>query len=391
MNIICHAFPAWEGNYVKSTVELMKCVALRHRVLYVDYAYTWTDVFKSMMGKSAASWRRILGLETRLRAVDLPSGASLHVLTLPPMLPVNFLKNPRLYDAVNRINGWLVRSSIQHAQRQINMKVPVIVNAFNPGFGLQVAGHLNESRLIYYCYDEISAAQWAGKHGARLERDFSKKCDAIAVTSEGLLRNKLSLHPHLYLVKNGVDIDLFSRPITATDLPEIPDLKAGQKVIGYLGSVDDRLDFDLLERLFATQAHSQLVFVGRVQSEAIRQRLSRHPNVLLAGAFPPEALPGWVQRMDVCLIPFVKNQFTAGIYPLKVNEYLACGKPVVSTQFADLGDFEQIISIADNGEDFIELVNQALVPAPKAESDRRRAFATANSWSARAMDLERFF
>ena len=61
MDIICIAFPAWEGNYLKSTVQLMKELALSQRVLYVDYAYTWKDFIQSIRGKNFASWQRMIG------------------------------------------------------------------------------------------------------------------------------------------------------------------------------------------------------------------------------------------------------------------------------------------------------------------------------------------
>ncbi|MCY7328431.1 MAG: hypothetical protein LH618_07785, partial [Saprospiraceae bacterium] len=278
MDIICHAFPAWEGNYLKSTVELMKCLAARHRVLYVDYAYKWTDFFKSLWGKSTASWQRMLGWAPRLRRVTLENGAAIQVLTLPPVLPSNFLHSPRLHDAINRFNGLFIRYSVRRAQSQLAIQQPVVVNAFNPGFGLLLAGRLRESRLVYYCYDEIGAATWAGRHGARLEREFLQKCDGVAVSSSGLLRSKSALHDRVSLVKNGVDFELFQREIPVDDLPIVPDLLVGQPVVGYLGSVDDRLDFELLERLFVTFPQYRFLFVGRVQSDAIRQRLTRHPN-----------------------------------------------------------------------------------------------------------------
>lgn len=390
MDIICHAFPAWEGNYVKSTVELMKAAAHQgHRVLYVDYAYTWTDFVKSLLGKGHASWRRMLGLQPRLRREGMGDTAP-YVLTLPPVLPANFLKNPRLHDAVNRWNSFFVGRHIRRATRSLDMDAPTVVNAFNPGFGTHLAGKLGEKRLVYYCYDEIGAANWAGRHGARLEQQLVQQCDAVIVSSEGLQQKQQARHDSVFVVKNGVDADLFFADIPADQLPEVPSHQPGEKIVGYLGSVDDRLDFDLLERLFRQFSDARFVFVGRVQNESVRARLVAFPNVFLAGAYPPAALPGWVARMDVCLIPFVKNEFTAGIYPLKINEYLAAGKPVVSTHFAPLGEFSGIATIADTPEIFEGGVGAALRESNQQEADalpvkeQRRAFARQNSWAERA-------
>lgn len=384
MNIVCHAFPAWDGNYVKSTVELMKAAAAQgHRILYVDYAYTWTDFFKGILGKSRVPWRRMLGLAPRLRAER-----GLHILSLPPVLPSNFLKNPRWHDVIDRLNSIWVGRCIRRATRRLGMEGATVVNAFNPSFGVHLAGRLGERRLVYYCYDEIGAAAWAGRHGARLERRFLEQCDAVVVSSEGLRDKQSARHPCVFTVKNGVDAALFCAEVPQTALPAIPNLAHGQPVIGYLGTVDNRLDIDLLEGLFRRFSHAKFVFVGRVQEGPLRSRLAAFPNVFLAGAHAPAALPGWVARMDVCLIPFVKNEFTAGIYPLKINEYLAAGKPVVSTNFAPLADFSGIVAIADTAEAFEKSVAEALRPcAPdiaQTAVSRRRAFALGNDWSEKA-------
>jgi glycosyltransferase involved in cell wall biosynthesis len=119
----------------------------------------------------------------------------------------------------------------------------------------------------------------------------------------------------------------------------------------------------------------------------------------MKGSQPPQTLPNWVAQFDVCLIPFLKNDLTAGIYPLKINEYLACGKPVVATRFSDLSDFEEVVDIADTSEEFIILVKKVLGESrPKNQSNKhannddiphetrkkRIAFARQNSWENRA-------
>ncbi|MFN4255968.1 MAG: glycosyltransferase [Saprospiraceae bacterium] len=402
--IVCHAFPAWDGDYLKSTVQLMRQLALRRKVLYVDYAYTWKDFFKSLTGRGHASWRRMLGLQNPLRKIELPDPkttsqpvnqstnqpiGSLHVLTLPPVLPTNFLRNPRLYDWANALNVKWLRGRIRTAMHTLGIEKPVVVNAFNPAFGLHLVGELGEKQLIYYCYDEIGAAKWAKNHGARLERQFIPKCDAVVVSSAGLLRRKSPLHPRTVLVKNGVDFDLFSREVAPADLPEIPGRTANQPVIGYLGSVDERLDYQLIESLARLLPKAMFVFVGRVQTSAESERIRLLPNVFFAGPKPPETLPAWVQTFDVCLIPFVKNELTAGIYPLKINEYLAAGKPVIATPFADLSDFEGIISVANDVDSFIRAIEKYILENAPRERARRVFFAGKNSWAARGTEFER--
>jgi glycosyltransferase involved in cell wall biosynthesis len=382
MQIVCHAFPAWDGNYLKSTVELMKRMAERgHQVLYVDYAYTWKDFFT----QPPAARMRMLGLQARIRCIPVTGTGTLQVLTLPPVFPSNFLKQPSLFDFVNRLNSVFMLRAIKSAMARLKFHQPVVINAFNPSFGVHLAGKLQERLLLYYCYDEISAANWAGKHGPRLEKQFIQVCDVVVCSSEGLQNKLAAQHPNVQVVKNGVDFNQFFHKLPEEMLPPIPGKTPGQKVIGYLGSVDDRLDFALLESQFRRFSDTLFVFVGRVQEVSIQQKLLAFSNVYLAGAFPATDLQGWVQQMDVCLIPFVKNKFTAGIYPLKINEYLAAGKPVVSTRFAPLQEFEEIVFLTETAQ-FGDAIQQALDSGEKTEYQE---FARKNDWMARAEQLEK--
>jgi glycosyltransferase involved in cell wall biosynthesis len=393
-DIICLAFPAWEGNYLKSTVQLMKELAINNSVLYVDYAYTWKDFFNSLRGKGFASWQRMLGLKPRLRREILDNGAAISILTLPPVIPTNFIKNPKLFDKINSLNAYFMEQTIKKAQLNLGMTASLtltssshsgvtVINAFNPVFGVHLAGKFGEKQLIYYCYDEISAANWANRHGARLENRFIKMVDRVVVTSQGLFDKKSKLHDQCDLIKNGVDFDLFSVENRAAEPIEMIGPPQYEKTVGYLGSVDERLDYDLIETVIRTTPQYQYLFVGRVTTKTYENRLKQYSNVVLSGPQPPLILPTWVQKFDVCWIPFIKNELTAGIYPLKINEYLAAGKPVVSTLFSDLSDFDNIISVAHNAKEFLSgfhLNNQTIA--------QRKAFAAQNAWRARAEALE---
>ena len=378
-DIVCVAFPAWKGNYLKSTVQLMTELALHgHHVLYVNYAFTWKDFILSLFGKGYISWKRLAGVKSRLSIMPLDNGAEIHLLTLPPILPINFIKTPKLYDAISSINSFFIKRSILKAMDSVGMTSPTVVNAFNPTVGNALVSQLNESKLIYYCYDDIGSARWASRHGKRLEDDFIKKADTVIVTSQGLFDKKSKENPNCFLIKNGVDFNLFSKK--SSDLPQVL-LESDKKTIGYLGSVDERVDYDLLEKLISTTPQYNYVFVGRVTQSAYEKRLLVFPNVQMMGSQPPPTLPAWVQKFDVCLIPFLKNELTAGIYPLKINEYLAAGKPVVSTRFANLSDFETVVNIADDDDAFVKFVHKEF---SSTDAARFRHFASQNSWSARS-------
>jgi glycosyltransferase involved in cell wall biosynthesis len=140
---------------------------------------------------------------------------------------------------------------------------------------------------------------------------------------------------------------------------------------------------DLVTRLIETHPEWRYRFVGRVTAPSVR-RLDRYEHVTLTGPKPPEALPDEMRRMDVGLIPFVRNDFTRCIYPLKANEYLAAAKPVVATAFADLSDFAGLIEVVPPGDALAPAVERALASDTPPMRGRRRRKAEANTWTRRA-------
>lgn len=378
-DIVCLTMTTWEGDYMKTIVHMMSQLAKNHRVLFVDYPFTWKDVATSALGKSNAPVKRMLGTNKRLRTLQTRHGEVYH-LTLPPTLPINWISNQKIYQTLNDLQSNLIKASITNAMDQLGFESPIVINAFNPLIGLPLAGKLGESKLIYYCYDEIRAAEWCGKHGGSLEDEFLKKVDKVIVTSEGLLESKSKTHSDVTLVKNGVDFDLFHQAFN----PE----KKQKKVIGYVGSIDFRLDYELLETLIRSFPHCDFHFVGRITEPLKQKRLDLHENVTFMGAKQPNEIPQYLSEFDVGIIPFAKNEFTKNIYPLKINEYLAAGLPVVSTDFAPLSDFEEFVSIATEADAFTQKLQDELTLDTVNLAQLRIAMAKKNDWSARATQVE---
>ena len=296
-------------------------------------------------------------------------------------MPVNFLDSPTVFDRLNEWNASRAARAILSALKKLGWEQPSVINAFNPALGNMLAGALNESLLVYYCYDEISAAPWIARHGTSHERSFLKRADLTIVSSAGLYGAKFGLATNCALVKNGVDLTLFKSTGTRPDdLPRQP-------IMGYLGTVDDRLDFELLEALARAYPTCALVFVGRVLATEKAALLGKLPNVYLLGSRPVSMLGDYLAAFELGLIPFVKNILTAGIYPLKINEYLALALPVVATDFADLKDFAAYTSVGKTTPEFVAAVGEMLAAGKEAGSRARREFAQQNSWTGRALEM----
>ena len=374
--ILCLALPAWEGNYTKSTVELMKAVSDTVPVLYIDYAFTWKDVVMALLGKKPGlPIKKVLGLSSRLRK---PS-TNLTVWSLPPLLPINGLPKGGVFDALHRINERIVRHSLLRAVKAWGQQKFAALNACQPLYAKTMQS-IGAQRILYYCYDEIGAANWTERHVARFEAEALKIADGLICSGSQLLAQKRQPDQPGVQIPNGVDaIFLNEERAVATS--------ADRPVIGYVGSLDERIDLELLENVVRALPEYDFSFTGRVQDELISNRLSRYSNVHFNAPIAYHALPERMRHFSVGIIPFLRNNLTNGIYPMKVNEYLALGLPVVSTSFGDMPQLATWANLTDDAESFAAAL-RAVVSSDNVEKmAQRKAFARNQTWQARAQQL----
>lgn len=381
-NILCLSSTEWGGDYIKATVELMKELCTQNKLLFVNSPYTMKDLYDGLRGRKQVELARAFGLKSRINTITLPNGGTVHLFTPPPSITINFLPPGFIYQTLLRFNGWNLRVTAARALKKLGMRDKLInFVAFNQGMGVTTGRRFGEHSLIYHCYDEIRGAHpWLQKHGIALEERFMKMADGVIVTSKGLYEAKKDRCRACYIVKNAVNIDLFSEGFH-TDIEQ-------QKVVGYVGTIDERLDYELLINLANKMPDTQFVFVGRVTTDFNEEKeLSECPNVTLTGAKLPHELPGYLKTFSAGIIPFVKSDFTKGIYPMKINEYLAAGLPVISTDFSNLDDFEGIIQITGDKDEFLNHLQTELVTDTPEKRDGRLAVAKQNTWTVRAGEL----
>jgi glycosyltransferase involved in cell wall biosynthesis len=379
-NILCIANPSWEADYSSTTVELMRVLGTRNRILYVDNSYTWKDIVSSLFNKKRLPYSKILGFTSRVKNVQSDPAGEIFLLYPPVTIPVNFLKAGVIFNWLSSYNGWLVRTTIKRYLRLLRMEDQVInFTSFNPSVGLYTGKRLGESVVIYHCYDEIGAANWLRKHGPAQERRFAKLADATIVTSQWLLETKRNIAKNVFLVKNAANVDLFYQAFKSDVLET--------KIIGFIGSIDERLDFDLLEYVISSLNQHQFIFIGRIIDKVNAAKIGQHPNVKF---IPPQRLvelPQYVRTFSAGIIPFVRNEFTKGIYPLKINEYLAAGLPVVTTDFSYLEEFKNVVSITSGKESFKDALTIELAQDSVEKMQSRWEHARSNSWINRATEL----
>lgn len=381
-NIICLSSTEWHGDYIKATVELMKELAIQNQILFVNSPYTFKDLFDGLRGKRRIELARAFGLKNRAYELQLTNGGKVQIFTPPPTFSINFLPEGFIYQTILKFNGWVLRFTAKKALRRLGMTDDLInFVAFNQGMGVTTGRRFGEKTLIYHCYDEIRGAHsWLQKHGVALEERLLKMVDGTIVTSRGLYEAKKDKCKACYVVKNAVNIDLFSQGFQADVKPE--------KVVGYIGTIDERLDYDLLVHLLESMPDTKFVFVGRVTTDFEEEAvLKKYPNAIFTGAKKPDELPGLLKTFSTGIIPFVKSDFTKGIYPMKINEYLAAGLPVISTDFSYLDDFADVIRITGDKTAFLQYLQNELATDTPEKRYARLDIARQNTWAVRADEL----
>lgn len=375
-DIVCISNTSWFGKYAKSTVLLLERLAKNNRVLFVEHHYTLADIWYTLRGRQQAPVHQMMGFSPRLHEIETVVGSKLYRLVLPPSIPVFFLKNEKRFARFFRFNTSVYRRVLKKQLRRLGMDRPLVITAYNPFYGLAMLHKLNERAHIYYCYDGVEPSYY-GQRIFRYEEEFSRQADAVICSSDFLREGKRALNANTYVVKNGVNFPLFNR-YAKTKLH-----RRERKKVGFIGSLDPRFDIDTVEYAVQQLPDYDFEFTGDMRNRQMRNRLEHYPNVSFFDPVLPEQVPPLLSRYDLGIIPYLMNEVNKNIYPLKINEFLAVGVPVVMTAFADLPEFRGLVIAAENKEDFVQGLRQAAREDSEELINRRTEFARANSWDER--------
>lgn len=387
-DIIILTMSRWDGQYSSAILSLAKEFAKRNRVFYIDHPFTIKDFITRHSSREIQSRRNALLIGRNI--FKTPEGFPEKFTAVTPklVLPVNFLPEGKFYDFFSGINDRIVFGAIRQAINEFGIKKFLFINSFNPFYGRFFPADFNPELFVYQTRDDISQAKYAAKHGVRLENKQVEKADLVFATSKELTKAKASVNPNTFHLPNAADVELF-RIARNRDLPKPAEL-AGRtgKVILYMGNIGwARIDFPLLRKIALANKEWNLLLVGPTDSEEhIKIGLDKMSNVIFAGPRKLNELPAYVAHSDCTLIPFQCNTLTKSIYPLKINEYLAAGKPVVVTGFSeDLNDFREVVYIAGSHEEFLKLIEKSLQEDSPKLQELRIKVAEGNSWTGRVM------
>lgn len=372
-NIICFSSIDWDFIW-QGHQEIMSTLAQSHnRVLFVENTGVRRVVLSDLprLLKRIANWRKGIGGIRREQK-------NLYVYS-PIVLPFPYSKFSRW------INSFVISRNIKRWMRTMDFDEPIAWVFLPTGTVLSVLRKMSIKLLLYYCIDDFSKSSKFARRIVRTEKELLEKADIVFATSEQLYQKSKKYNRNVFSFPFGVNLENF-KPSVSESMgrpEELVNLK--DPIIGYIGGIHRWIDQELIKETARRHPDCNFVFVGPIQIDI--KELSQERNIFFLGQKPREKLPQYVHYFSVCLIPYQITPYTGNVYPTKLNEYLALGKPVLSTPLPEIVSFNQangnIIKIAKTAEEFSRQLGRMIHDGVDNMDEIRQRIETAikNGWS----------
>jgi len=310
---------------------------------------------------------------------------------------------PRIHRAVPRLPS-VLRSQSTASERLVKHLVQEILGPagrlhsefqnpiqwfYTPLPAPTMLGAFNEIGVVYDCMDELSQFAFAPGELVERERQLLAVADVVFTGGRRLFEAKSRLHDNVHYFGCGVDSEHFAQALSP-QTPVAPALRdAPRPVLGYVGVVDERLDYDLIAYLADRMPQATIAMVGPVVKVDMAA-LPRRDNVVWLGQQDYADLPSFLKGFDVALMPFALNRATEYINPTKTLEYMAAGRAIVSTAVPDVvHNFTPIVSIGGSHRSFLDAVQLAVAEPDLQLVEMGRRRARAASWESVATEMSR--
>lgn len=368
-SIICFAND-WDSDPT-SKHQIMRILSRSNKILWVNSismrrpTLTGSDVRRI--------WTKIKGWFQGLKRVN----ENLYHFT-PIVLPFPSSKAARI------INKYLLKISLGYYIRKLKMR-DVQLWTFLPNV-VEWVGSLGENIIIYYCVDEWSKFSFMdGKAMREFEIKLLKKADLVITSAEHLYQDKSKFNHETHLVTHGVDYDYFSK-VLSNNIPIAEDIKDIKKpIIGFFGLIHEWIDLDLIEMIATTHPEWSVVLIGKASVDI--KRLRQYNNIHFLGQKPYGGLINYCKAFDIGLIPFLINEMTINVNPIKLREYLAAGIPTVSTPLPEVKRYNNLVEIGYTHEEVIKKIDGLLKEESYEKKYMRSRKMMQETWERKIEDI----
>ncbi len=245
-----------------------------------------------------------------------------------------------------------------------------------------VIDNFKSNYIVYDMMDLYSGFPDAKLEIVQWEEELLESSDLVITTADSLYDFAKRFNSNVVKIKNGCDLSNFEN-IKENGL--LDSLKK-KPIVGYYGAITEWVDFEALKYVVKKNRDKYFVFLGSIDTNRAR-KLYFCRNVYFLGEVKHSELGGYLAYFDVCTIPFVLNDLIKSTNPVKFYEYISVGKPVVSSRFPELVQYEDICYLYDSKEEFDELIQKALESDSKDVIEKRKEVAQENTWNERVEEV----
>ena len=378
-NIIILSQQNWDSVIGTNPRNMAKEFALHNRGLYVNMPLDINTVLRERQEPIVRKRLRVLlGKAKHLDQVE----PSVWVLTTRILLlSANWLPSKKLFSLANQLNTRLLARSIREAARSVGFDTFYLLQDGLIYPGLPLKQLLKPIQYIYNIRDYVLGVPYFKRHGPWLEAATIKQADVITANSDYLRNYSLQYNKQSYTIGQGCVLGQYRAEAAHALPPDLAAVPAPRLVYtGYLTAL--RLDLDLLLAIARQRPAWSLVLIGPQDEAFRRSALHQLPNVFFLGPKPPAQLAAYLHHGQVCLNPQLLNELTIGNYPLKIDEYLAMGRPVVATRTRTMSLFADHVYLAHGTQQWLQALQKALREASQQRSAAQIAFAKSHTWEA---------
>jgi glycosyltransferase involved in cell wall biosynthesis len=362
-DIVCIAQSSWNGVWARPQ-QLMSRFARHHRVLFIRPI----SIAHLLTNPSERHWKPFEWV-----------GSNIWVYS-PLMLPFG-----RRVPGVRRLNEARILRLVRRAIRRLEFE-RFVLWLYAP-MSQYLVSRLDESAVVYDCTDAWERFEKTPPSTIERDRLLTAGADVLFVGTSTVYETRRNHNRNCHLFTCAVDYEHFAEVPSSSpeDIAGIP-----HPIIGYTGLIDEaRVDCQLLERLARDHPEWSIVLVGPVQDDVLLRTL-RHSNIHFLGLKSYDELPRYVAAFDVAVVPYKVNAATHNINPTKLLEYMAAGKPVVSTALNEIKSFYLgRLAVAESHDEFVRSIERVLSGASALPIDANRALAADRSWESVSNDMLR--
>lgn len=355
----------WSAENRTSSHHVARWLAARCRVIYVE-----CPGLRAPKG-TGRDLKKLVAKVRLALAGPRPQPEGLSVLTL---LQIPFHR----FGLVRRANRWLNRLSLKLFLRRLGVSRPVTWFVVPHLAG--VVGRLGERLSVYYCIDDYASLPDVDAAAVRaMDEELTRRADLVFVASETLLAPKSRLNPETYLAPHGVDFAHFARAQDPA-LPVPEDIASlPRPIVGFFGLIESWIDLGLVAYLAERRPAWTFLMIGRL---AVPEALvPRRPNLVFLGRRPYETLPAYGKAFAAAIIPYHLTPQVLNANPIKLREYLAMGKPIVSVSTPEIDRFASHVRIGHGREEILGHLDAAVgAGLTPAELEAQTRLASTMTW-----------